>query len=443
MIGYIEKMGKFAMILLFIIAIGTVKAETCLTYELYSPTNAFAATRTGCLCEGIPESLRQAKAAEDSAFSFWEGGQSYQNIYGSRQYVRDRDAQSCVNNPCQDYPNQYPDEFSIDMPSEASAACHNNCEVKPPPGKSVQISFSSTPDVKSASVVYTGAECIDGTHPPSQATPIGVQYSVENGVPTFSAYGKVYKGTGSVSGTAGSVTAAAQANNPTFDVDVYGSETTGGSDVSEETNVMEVEATITDTTQNQATGTTSKSYIKLGSFTNNASNTSTTTTTNPDGTTTTSTTTENVSYKPVVTAIGQGAATTSNAVTAGANTVAGAVNTQGGATNAKLGEISGKLDGLGDAEFDEEALEGGGTAPTFSESLNAFYDDVQEAPLLSAVSGITFGSAGTCVPFAISTSFGDWSTDMICEVWETISPLVSGFMLFVWGFLGFRILMSA
>jgi hypothetical protein len=109
---------------------------------------------------------------------------------------------------------------------------------------------------------------------------------------------------------------------------------------------------------------------------------------------------------------------------------------------------------VGDGEGDGEGDGGGGpftgpemeTVCTFQECTDEFLASVQAAPLVAAWTSI--GSsipAGAC-PDADISVFGEvYSfTDFACSIWDdTVVPLLSLVFLFVWPFIGLRIIMSA
>jgi len=103
-------------------------------------------------------------------------------------------------------------------------------------------------------------------------------------------------------------------------------------------------------------------------------------------------------------------------------------------------------DGLGgDTPYDPAVPELDEVAG-FGDITQGFLDGVEGAPIVAAWTGI--GSsipAGSC-PTANITVFGAaYSfTDTMCDIWDnTVSPLLSVVFLFVWPFLGLRIVMSA
>jgi len=85
-------------------------------------------------------------------------------------------------------------------------------------------------------------------------------------------------------------------------------------------------------------------------------------------------------------------------------------------------------------------------ASTFGESTLAFWDALEASPLIGAWTGI--GSsipAGSC-PAANITVFGETYslTEFMCQIWEDeVAALLALVFLFVWPFMGLRIIMSA
>jgi len=105
------------------------------------------------------------------------------------------------------------------------------------------------------------------------------------------------------------------------------------------------------------------------------------------------------------------------------------------------GEGTGEGDGggpFGGPEMDEVG--------TFGELTQSFVDGLEAAPIVAAWTGI--GSsipAGACPDADISVFGETYSfTDFACGIWDdTVVPLLSLVFLFVWPFMGLRILMSA
>jgi hypothetical protein len=344
-------------------------------------------------------------------------------------------------NPCEGMENQA--AFSMDMPTGTTSACVGECEVQKAAGPSVSISFSQTPELTLMDVKYTGASCSSGT-PPAQAAPDGVQYSVVEGVPTFTGYGMTIKAPNTATGLSGSIEASALNLNVGYGVDVQESTVTSGADTEAANPPVEAAATI-EGTVTTSSGQSGTYKMFIGGATSQGGSTSTTTTDNGDGTTTTSTTTGSIDFRPVTTAVTASGNEVKGAVQSGTAQVVGAVNTQGAATGMKLDGIKDAIEGLGDdVEFDEESLNGGGDSPSFGASLEGFYNRVQGSPIAQAATGITISGTGGCSALSVDAGeWGQWSTTLHCDTWQAITPYFGTVMLFVWSILGIRIVMSA
>lgn len=93
--------------------------------------------------------------------------------------------------------------------------------------------------------------------------------------------------------------------------------------------------------------------------------------------------------------------------------------------------------------FDPATLE---TLDSFQSITQTFVDGIEAAPIVSAWTGIASSvPAGSC-PNATLTVFGDAYQIMTfpCQIWEdVVAPLLSLVFLFVWPFIGMRIVMSS
>lgn len=86
--------------------------------------------------------------------------------------------------------------------------------------------------------------------------------------------------------------------------------------------------------------------------------------------------------------------------------------------------------------------------PTFSESLSELYERIQNSQLITgllSVTNIVQLSPRQCVEFGfIFPLNGEYlSTDIHCQIGETIRPILSLIMLVVWTIIGFKIFVSA
>jgi hypothetical protein len=358
------------------------------------------------------------------------------NITGSQQYIwrRNCDCATCQNlddaqNPCEGKENE--------SPFTASAAgggfiCYSGCEAVSSIGSSISLSVHGRNGNPIQTWSYTGEECQTDSEiaeePPSDVSVVinGNNYYLE--APEVTATIPFAVATGGWE-------QYLKNTNPTLDFDVVESPGEVPEDNIPKSPPLENQvAEVSIQTDDQATGTTGTTRILIGTKSDAGTTTNTSTTTdNGDGTTTT-TSTGTINLRPIT-----------DAISGQTSTLTSAINGASTATNQGLSEINSKLDGLTeDTEFDEESLEGGGSAPTISESLQSFQDRATASPLLSAVGNLTFPGAAPCSTFTIdAASFGTFSTDIPCNLWNTLSPILGGIMIFVWGFVGFRILFSA
>jgi hypothetical protein len=114
-------------------------------------------------------------------------------------------------------------------------------------------------------------------------------------------------------------------------------------------------------------------------------------------------------------------------------------------------DVGGDGDGYGEESEDPGEIAGyeaceGEACPTFQGILGGYYEQLQEVAIVSAWTNIGASiPAGSCPDASVSV-FGD-SYDVMtipCQIWDnTVSPLLGLVFLFVWPFLGLRIVMSA
>lgn len=112
------------------------------------------------------------------------------------------------------------------------------------------------------------------------------------------------------------------------------------------------------------------------------------------------------------------------------------------------------LGGTGEGEGEGESLSNlngyqecsGGNCPSFDGALSAYVADLYEVPIVAAWTGIGDSVPTGACPQANVTVFGQTYslTAFACEIWEgTVASLLSLVFLFVWPFIGLRIVMSA
>lgn len=81
----------------------------------------------------------------------------------------------------------------------------------------------------------------------------------------------------------------------------------------------------------------------------------------------------------------------------------------------------------------------------FNECTQEFFTRVQAAPLLASVSGV--GAAvpsGSCPTYNLEAFAETFSlSEPMCDIWDTVSPLLSGVFLILWGWVATRIVLSA
>jgi hypothetical protein len=197
---------------------------------------------------------------------------------------------------------------------------------------------------------------------------------------------------------------------------------------------------------NSGTGQTEVVTMIIGNSSTAGSTTETSTTIdNGDGTTTT-TTTGTINLRPITDAVTAGATQTANAINASTISITGAVGEVEEAVttvNANLGNIEGELSEIND-KLDTENLnfESDGE-DTFSSVSTSFYVAVQDSPLLTSIGSVSFPSGGTCETLSIDVFGETLSTDIHCSTFDSIKGVLSLVMMFVWGFIAVRIVLSA
>jgi hypothetical protein len=85
-----------------------------------------------------------------------------------------------------------------------------------------------------------------------------------------------------------------------------------------------------------------------------------------------------------------------------------------------------------------------GEAPSFGESLDAFWQSVSTAGIGGALSGITANTtAGECPTASFEALGSSFTFDLHCQVFPSIAEVLSVVMLCVWAWVGIGILFSA
>lgn len=102
----------------------------------------------------------------------------------------------------------------------------------------------------------------------------------------------------------------------------------------------------------------------------------------------------------------------------------------------------------GRCEFgDEKGDFFGGEVRTFSESMSAIFEGMQNSPLNSAISNIRFPEGGTCPTGSMSIDIGigviPLTFEEHCNFWEQISPVLSAAFLALWSVIAVRVFLSA
>ena len=102
----------------------------------------------------------------------------------------------------------------------------------------------------------------------------------------------------------------------------------------------------------------------------------------------------------------------------------------------------------GRCEFgDEKSDFFDGEVRTFSESMSAIFEGMQNSPLNSAISNIKFPEGGTCPTGSTSIDIGigviPLTFEEHCNFWEQISPVLSAAFLALWSVIAVRVFLSA
>lgn len=77
------------------------------------------------------------------------------------------------------------------------------------------------------------------------------------------------------------------------------------------------------------------------------------------------------------------------------------------------------------------------------DSINSYWTGLNSIPLVTAVSGITLPASSGCPTSSFDSYLGTFVFDYHCTLIESIRDILTFVMLAVWGFIGFRITMSA
>lgn len=88
-----------------------------------------------------------------------------------------------------------------------------------------------------------------------------------------------------------------------------------------------------------------------------------------------------------------------------------------------------------------------GEVRTYSESMSAIFEGMQNSPLNSAISNIKFPEGGTCPTGSMSIDIGigviPLTFEEHCNFWEQISPVLSAAFLALWSVIAVRVFLSA
>ncbi|HSX90711.1 MAG TPA: hypothetical protein VLG17_22270, partial [Pseudomonas sp.] len=179
------------------------------------------------------------------------------------------------------------------------------------------------------------------------------------------------------------------------------------------------------------------------------------TTTNPDGSTTTTKTDTANSTK----CTGFGQCTTSSGTTTTTTTKNGS-----GETTSVTGSCTGALcpdkntnpdgdgDGFGDCVGDDCGDGGGGSVeapeleeqPSYGDSLQAYFDDIQGAPIVAAVTAISLPAGGSCPTYSATIEYiGNVSTSTACDLASNLLAPLHYLFLAIWAFVAVRTTMTA
>lgn len=306
----------------------------------------------------------------------------------------------------------------VKMPSDATQACVNSCLVttdNPSGGKRVAVSFASEPQYKYTTAVHVGTSC---TITPATPKPeVENDYIMEfvDGVPTFTQTGyKDIKLADTSDGTPGNIESQVAQLNPDVPLEVSDSNTSSGSDVSSGDIVPSstVSNTINVTNVNNGNGVSGSYSISWNDSALAAGGTGGGSDGGTDG--------------------------GSNGGTDGGSDGGADVDLSG--VESRLDSINATLESFGD-DVNFSADES--SSKTFGQSTDDFMVGLSSAPIMTMMNNVDFGSAGGCAGFSASLPFGDVSTTLHCEVYESVSGILSAVMLFVFTFLGIRIILSA
>lgn len=184
-------------------------------------------------------------------------------------------------------------------------------------------------------------------------------------------------------------------------------------------------------------------------------NTKVETTTNSDGSTTTTKTDTANSTK----CTGHNQCTSSSTTTTTTTTKDGNGNTTsvtGSCTGAQCPDKNTNPDGDGDGFGDcvgDDCSDGGGAGvtapeleevPGYGDSLQAYFDEIQDAPIVAAVTAISLPSGGSCPTYSATIEYvGTVSTATACDLASNLLTPLHYLFLAIWAFVAVRTTMTA
>jgi len=177
--------------------------------------------------------------------------------------------------------------------------------------------------------------------------------------------------------------------------------------------------------------------------------------TQPDGSKKTIKT--DVATKTVCTGAGQCSSTSTTTTTttntdANGNTTGVTGSCTGEACPDKNGNPDGDGDGFGDCTGDDCGDGEGGSVevpeleeqPNYGDSLQTYFDDIQGAPIVQAVTDISLPSGGNCPIYSATIDYvGTVSTSTACDLASNLLTPLHYLFLAIWAFVAIRTTMTA
>lgn len=177
--------------------------------------------------------------------------------------------------------------------------------------------------------------------------------------------------------------------------------------------------------------------------------------TQPDGSKTTTKT--DVATKTTCTGAGQCSSTSTTTTTTtkidgNGKTTSVTGSCTGEACPDKNGNPDGDGDGFGDCVGDDCGDSGGGSVeapeleeqPGYGDSLQTYFDDIQGAPIVQAVTAISLPSGGNCPIYSATIDYvGTVSTATACDLASNLLTPLHYLFLAIWAFVAVRTTMTA